>query len=329
MRPLTDALPKPLLPFLNTPILAYALDHLARAGCRQVALNLHHLGAQIPPVVDRLLGALAPAYGPIEAVYVHEPTLRGTAGGVAGLWDALGAPNTTLIVLNGDSVMDVDLAAHLAQHRQDRAQATLLARTPDGQHPGGLWADAQRRVTGLRHLRPQGPGHDELDFMGVHFLEPSVLRRATQAAQAASAPCMVGDVYIPSLGGDEAPWVQRCDKFWVALDTPALLLEATERVLRDPSIFPQSPFFDTHAPGLCLLQPSALDDQTRLAPPVFLGALAGAGPNAQLGPCVVADGTRFGAGTRARRSIFYGMGLVEGEWDSCVAVGGKVAQAEG
>ena len=48
MRPITDRIPKPLVPVAGKPLIAYHLEALARAGIRDIVINLSHLGAQIP-----------------------------------------------------------------------------------------------------------------------------------------------------------------------------------------------------------------------------------------------------------------------------------------
>ena len=47
LAPLTDLLPKPAVPVGNHPTAFYALDHLARAGIREVVLNTHHLAREL------------------------------------------------------------------------------------------------------------------------------------------------------------------------------------------------------------------------------------------------------------------------------------------
>lgn len=325
MRPLTQALPKPLLPFLNTPLLAWSLHHLAAAGVRHIGINLHHLAQQIPPTVDLLLQALRPAYGEIRVTYALEEQARGTAGGIAGLWQAMGAPQATLLSLNGDSVMDVDLASLLRQHRQHGAPISMMTRHTDGQHPGGLWVDDQQRVSGLRSRRLES-SQQELDFAGVHLLEPEALERVHQAAQRATQTCMVGDVYMDLLGTPLAPRSLLHEGFWMAMDNPGLLLEATRRVLRDPSCFPLASLPRPLGKNLYVHTPGAIDDKARFAGPVLLGALASVGANAQLGPDVVIDATEIAPNTRVKNAILFGMGRVEGHWEDCVAINGQIAQ---
>ena len=49
LRPLTEERPKPLVPVLDRPLAAFAIDHLAAAGVRRVVANAHHLAEQIEP----------------------------------------------------------------------------------------------------------------------------------------------------------------------------------------------------------------------------------------------------------------------------------------
>ena len=123
LSPLTDTIPKPLLPFLNTPIVAYAMERLASAGVDRFAVNLHHLADSIPPVVDKLAGQFQ-----MKPVYAREWEILGSGGGLRGLWSALGEPSEcTLVVLNGDSVMDAEAIAWVAFRIHSYASALTRA----------------------------------------------------------------------------------------------------------------------------------------------------------------------------------------------------------
>ncbi len=325
MRPLTQALPKPLLPFLNTPLLVWSIDHLARAGVRHIGINLHHLGDLIPQTVAPILEALRPVYGELRVTYVKETEARGTAGGIAGLWEAMGRPNNTLISINGDSVMSFHLGQHLQRHRDHGAPITMVVRPTDGQHPGGLWVDAEHRVSGLRKIKRTESTH-ELDFAGVHILEPEALQLITEAAKRATLTCMVADVYTDLLGTEIAPRVSLGDEFWMAMDNPALLLEATRRVLDTPDLYPQANLPKPMRPGMYIHTPSQISNSAMLSAPVLLGAFASIGAGAKIGPHVVIDATEVAPGTRIKNAVLFGMGRVEGTWEDCIAIRGQIAQ---
>jgi MurNAc alpha-1-phosphate uridylyltransferase len=94
LRPLTDTLPKPLVPVLGRPLLDHSIDRLAAAGVARVVVNVHHLGEQI---AEHLKDRKAP-----EIVISHEATALETGGGVTQALPLLGT--APFFAVNGDSL---------------------------------------------------------------------------------------------------------------------------------------------------------------------------------------------------------------------------------
>src|SRR5215475_3749531 len=82
LRPLTDELPKPLVPVGDRPAVAHVAARLAAAGVCEAVLNTHHLASAFTP--ERLAGL------PIAVHPIHEPEILGTAGAVANAAALLG-----------------------------------------------------------------------------------------------------------------------------------------------------------------------------------------------------------------------------------------------
>ncbi len=121
LRPLTLLRPKPLCPVGGRTLLDRALDAVGPAAAR-VAVNVHHGRDQ----VEAHLAARAAGGGRGVFVSVEEPEALGTAGAVAHLRDWLaGGP---VLVVNGDTVHDADLAAFVAGW--DGGRVRLLTPTP-------------------------------------------------------------------------------------------------------------------------------------------------------------------------------------------------------
>jgi mannose-1-phosphate guanylyltransferase len=78
LRPITETVPKCLVPVAGRPMLDYWLDALERAGIGEVLLNTHHLRDQVRDWMDR-----ANAVRPIRVVEAWEPELLGSAGTVS------------------------------------------------------------------------------------------------------------------------------------------------------------------------------------------------------------------------------------------------------
>lgn len=142
LRPLTDRLPKPLLPLGGRPLVVAAMERLAAGGVRRLIVNTHHLHeAWNRAFPDGRLGEAT-----VELV--REPELLETGGGLANISGRLAEDETELLIWNGDILCDTDLRPLAAAHRRTGAEATLLLR-PEGPNPN-VRADAEGRVTDLR-----------------------------------------------------------------------------------------------------------------------------------------------------------------------------------
>ena len=103
LRPLTDRIPKPLVPVGGKPLIVHHLEKLARAGFREIVINLGHLGAKIPETLgDGSSMGLKIAYSD------EGPEPLETGGGITKALPLLG--KETFLVLNGDVWCDLDFS---------------------------------------------------------------------------------------------------------------------------------------------------------------------------------------------------------------------------
>jgi NDP-sugar pyrophosphorylase family protein len=117
MRPLSDHLPKPLLPIANRPVMAYILEHLSRHGFTEVVANVHYRAQEIMDWFGD-----GSAYG-VHLTYSHEDRLWGSAGSVKRNAEFLG--DETFLVIGADDLTDMDLSALLAKHKEAGALASI------------------------------------------------------------------------------------------------------------------------------------------------------------------------------------------------------------
>jgi D-glycero-alpha-D-manno-heptose 1-phosphate guanylyltransferase len=130
--------PKVLAPVRGRPFLAYLLDQLACASVPEVVLLTGH-GA------DQVRQTFGPTYGDMRLLYSTEPTPLGTAGALRRALPLL--DGDTILLLNGDSICDVDLEAFRHAHRAAGAGASLaLTRVPDADRYGRVWVALDGRV---------------------------------------------------------------------------------------------------------------------------------------------------------------------------------------
>ena len=131
--PLTLKLPKPLVPVLDRPVVAHVLDYLQRSGVDDIAINVHYFSDAVRQFVGD-----GSRWG-AKVTYLHETELMGSAGAVKQLAARF---TETFVVISGDSLTDIDLAAATRFHRERRAIATTVKRDAEGHQvlPSGLSA---------------------------------------------------------------------------------------------------------------------------------------------------------------------------------------------
>lgn len=168
LRPLTWAVPKPMVPLLNRPFLEHTLLRLRGVGADHAILTLRYLSQQVQ---DEFGDGAAMD---MALTYLEEAQPLGTAGGVKNAQPYL--DKDPLFVLNGDIFNDLDLARMLAFHRREGAQATLfLTPVENPSAYGVVETDDRDRV--LRFVEKPAPGETTSNWIngGIYILEPSVL----------------------------------------------------------------------------------------------------------------------------------------------------------
>ncbi|MES9949502.1 MAG: N-acetylmuramate alpha-1-phosphate uridylyltransferase MurU [Candidatus Thiodiazotropha sp.] len=153
MRPLTDKLPKPLLPIAGKPLIVHHIERLAEAGFNELIINHAHLGEMI----EAELGDGA-AWG-VEIRYSPEFTALETGGGIYHALPLLG--ERPFLVLNGDIWCDFDFSG-LNLKQKDMAHLVLVP-NPD-HHRQGDFQLKQGRVS-------QG-SERRLTFSGIGVYHP-------------------------------------------------------------------------------------------------------------------------------------------------------------
>jgi len=151
MRPLTDTMPKPLVPVAGKPLIGYHLEALARAGVRDVVINLSWLP-------DKIRTALRDGseYG-VHITYSDEgPVALETGGGIFNAIQLLG-PGPFMVV-NGDTFTDIDFGAVQARAANHAGTLAWIVLVPNPtQHPqGDFGLDGEQVVSGVDEDEVEG-----------------------------------------------------------------------------------------------------------------------------------------------------------------------------
>jgi MurNAc alpha-1-phosphate uridylyltransferase len=211
MRPLTDRMPKALLPVAGKPLVLWLLESLARSGICDIVINVSHLGE----LIERALGDDA-ALG-VRIAYSREPEALETAGGIAAALPLLGG--APFITVNGDIYTDFDFARLTATAR-DLSRAGVLAHLVlvdnPPHHPGGDFSlDGGMVAEG---------GAARFTYSGIAVYRPELFSSVARGAKHRLAPLLHEAIARGRVSGE------RHQGGWVDVGTPERLAQLEEKL---------------------------------------------------------------------------------------------------
>jgi len=161
LRPLSYVRAKSALPLAGIPLIRRILGSLSAAGVTDVVLNLHHL----PHTLTTLVGDGSDLG--LRARYSWESPVLGSAGGPKRAIPLLGS--STFLIVNGDTLTDVDLRAVVASHRESHALVTIaVVPNTEPDKYGGAIVDGDGAVTGFAK---RGSAQGSFHVIGVQVAE--------------------------------------------------------------------------------------------------------------------------------------------------------------
>lgn len=161
LMPLTEHVPKPMLPVGDRPLLERTIGRLREAGVQRVAISTHHLANRI---MDHF--GDGKAHG-VDVGYLSEDQPLGTAGALRLLGDV----REPMVVINGDVLTGVDFRGMLAYHREHGAAMTVGVRRCELQIPYGVLKCDGPLISGVC----EKPRQSFLINAGVYLVEPAAL----------------------------------------------------------------------------------------------------------------------------------------------------------
>ena len=163
LRPLTEDLPKPLIPIYQKPLITFVLDHLISIGVRSFVINTHHR-----PEPFRELFADG-NYRESSVQLVHEPEILGTGGGIKNVESLL--RDELFISYSGDLLTDIDLQPLLDEHFRAGNDVTIALRE------SGLGKDVALEGTRVIDMANRYGHEGRYDFAGIAIWTRAVFER--------------------------------------------------------------------------------------------------------------------------------------------------------
>jgi mannose-1-phosphate guanylyltransferase len=182
VRPLTYDLPKPMIPLLGKPVMAYLVEHLARYGITEIMVNVSYLHDKIEDYFGEghqfgvQIGYSFEGYTNDQGEVVPQPI--GSAGGMKKIQEFGGFFDETTIVLCGDALIDLDLKSALFEHRRKGALASVITREVPWDkvsNYGVVVAGEDGRITQFQEKPNQEDALSNFISTGIYIFEPEVI----------------------------------------------------------------------------------------------------------------------------------------------------------
>ncbi len=169
LRPLTENMPKPLLPIGGRPMITYAMEHLRDIGVHRFIVNTHHCP-------EKYREAFPDGnWRGIPITFRHEPVLLDTAGGIKNIEDLI-AQDKRVIVYNGDIITNLPLAPLVTGHFEYQTEVTLALRSHGPLTNVNI--DSKGFICDMRHALNH-PGIQSCLFAGIYIMETTFLKQLT------------------------------------------------------------------------------------------------------------------------------------------------------
>jgi mannose-1-phosphate guanylyltransferase len=286
LRPLTSTVPKPVVPLVDRPFIAFMLEWLRGHGVDDVVMSCGHLAAGVRNVLGD-----GSAYG-VRLRYVEEPRPLGTGGAVKFAESLL---DERFLMLNGDVLTDLDISAQLALHDMRDARATLaLTPVEDPSAYGLVRTLADGEVTGF----VEKPSPNQIDThnisAGIYVLERSVLEML-----APEQPASIERDVFPRLVGDGL-YAYVGEGYWLDIGTPERYLEGTFDILEGTVA---TAVAERMGEAYVCLEPGS-ENAGRVIPAALVERDCTIAPGARIGGRVVLEsGVRVGEHTTIERAV--------------------------
>ncbi|MEP6820521.1 MAG: NDP-sugar synthase [bacterium] len=300
--PLTEDRTKPAIPILGKPLVGYVAEYLARYGCNEIAVNLHHR----PESVRAALGD-GGRFG-VKLHYVEEPEILGTSGAIDNARALL--DGDTFVVINGKIITDIDLNAAFETHRRTGAIATLVLLPNESCEKFSVVKTSDGLLQGFGGMPILGEFSNNdppLMFTGIQILEPKIFDYIPHGVFSHSTT----DVYPQAIANGQRVAVHVASGRWFELSTIPRYLDISLLLLRERG--------ETLTAGAgCEISATAAVEQSVLWDRVVVES------GARIKRAVLGDDVRIGAGEILENVAVVRASLVQGKAPPSKALEGEI-----
>jgi mannose-1-phosphate guanylyltransferase len=296
MLPLTEIVPKPLLPVAGVPLVEIAAKKLLASGASSLHINLFHLGGSIREFCES-------AGWPVK--FHEEAELLDTGGGIGNMAGDLGDADHVLLH-NGDVIASFGYLEALRQHIDTGALVTMLLMKPE---KGGRTPPPAVTVSPVGEVLDIGSG-GEMGYTGMAVLSQEALGYFP-AEKKGLVPVLLGMAAERpgAVRGFDASRLDEC--LWGEIGSPSSYIDLHRRILLERAVF--DPAIAPPPMPLRTGEGSSIDPGARWSGFLDIGDGARIEKSAFLEDCIVLGGAVVAEGTAKDSAIFYGTQILEAD----------------
>jgi mannose-1-phosphate guanylyltransferase len=307
LSPLTQTVPKPMVPVLNRPLLEHTVELLRSFNIVDIAVNVHHL----PDKVTAPFGD-GSQFG-VNLHFFREEKILGTAGGIKAAQKFL--ESGPFLVINSDIIVDIDLNRVLEFHRQKQSCLTLVVRedtSPEKYDPIEIQEDGRIVHFIGASFADAAENTRRVMFTGIQIMEPEIFSRIPAGQFSGTTT----DVFPKMIAEGLPVFGYLHDNYWIDMGNREQYLQVHEDALNGKTRLRTGPSKKTEGPGIvapviigddCLIEIGA-----KVGPYAVLGNGCRVKKNAVIENSVLWDGVTVGSDCVVRGSIL-GKGVTVSE----------------
>jgi mannose-1-phosphate guanylyltransferase len=309
VRPLTYDLPKPMIPILGKPVMAYIIEHLAKYGINEIMVNVSYLHEKIEDYFGE-----GDQYG-VQIGYSFEGYTRddgevvaqalGSAGGMKKIQEFGGFFDDTTIVLCGDAVINLDIKSALFEHRRKGALASVVCREVPWDKVssyGVVVSEPDGRIKQFQEKPSRAEALSNFVSTGIYIFEPEVLDLIP-----ADTVFDIGSQLFPLLAEKGLPFYAQKRSFsWIDIGSVTDYWEVSQSVMMGEVAHMDMPGLQ-HSDGLWVGLNTRIDwEGTTIEGPVYIGSGCKIEAGSTIiGPTWIGHGSHVCAGARIVRSVLF------------------------
>ena len=291
LKPITDNLPKPMVPIMGKPLLERNIEKLKRHGVDEILLSTCYK----PEIIKNYFGD-GSKLG-VKISYITEDEPLGTAGAIR---NAAKYIDDTFLVFNADILSDINISEMLRLHMERGARATIaVTRVANPSAYGVIEHDENGFVTAFREKPKPHETRSNLINAGTYIFEPEILDEIPKgravSVERETYPLLLEKGYRIAI-------YDRCS-YWLDLGTPEKYLKAHKDILRGYHTLHGIEFDENRQ----YISPTARISRTaKVIGPVYIGDNVVVSPFAFIGPdTVLGNSSLVGMGAKVIGSVVW------------------------